>query len=243
MSRQCDVLVYDATRYPVVFRDGDFVVIRPEAVRAVIEVKGSLSKPETLKALGSFHDFATKWRETQIFYHRQSVPMTPAPALYLMAWKIATDRTGRPRTTPVAIRDTIARYYSDKVPVSDLGGYPVLEQLLIHNEAQIISSFHLEEVGEDYASHLGWSSVDGRFIRFSPEGRLVRDKDRTIAALLAALHWDIAQPEFNRFFSYQGEVRDHNALPYKYYGISHAWSNLSVEDSARIINRIPIHDQ
>jgi hypothetical protein len=43
ISRQCDILVYDSTRYPVVFRDGDFVVIRPEAVRAVIEVKGSLS--------------------------------------------------------------------------------------------------------------------------------------------------------------------------------------------------------
>jgi hypothetical protein len=136
VSRQCDVLVYDATRYPVVFRDGDFVIIRPEAVRAVIEVKGSLSKPQTLKALDSFKDFAVKWRTTQLFYQRQDIPMTPTPALYLMAWKISTDAAGRPRTTPAAIRHMIAEYYAENVPISDLDGYPLLEQLLIHNEAQ-----------------------------------------------------------------------------------------------------------
>lgn len=39
MSRQCDILIYDVAKYPAVFRDRDFIVIRPEAVRAVIEVK------------------------------------------------------------------------------------------------------------------------------------------------------------------------------------------------------------
>jgi hypothetical protein len=102
-----------------------------------------------------------------------------------------------------------------------------------------MSSFHLERVEESYASHLGWSSRDGRFTRISSSGSLVRDKDRTVAALLAALHWDIAKPEFNRFFSYQEEVNNRNAIPYKHSGISHAWPNLSIEDSKRITDRLP----
>src|ERR1039457_3837324 len=56
ISRQCDILVYDVARYPTIFRDGEFVIIRPEAVRAVIEVKGSLTIQETRKALSAFHD-------------------------------------------------------------------------------------------------------------------------------------------------------------------------------------------
>lgn len=75
MSRQCDILVYDIAKYPAIFRDRDFVVIRPEAVRAAIEVKGSLNRREVLSALTSCHDFANKWRITQLFYRDQYVPI------------------------------------------------------------------------------------------------------------------------------------------------------------------------
>jgi hypothetical protein len=67
ISRQCDILVYDDARYPTIFRDQDFVIVRPEAVRAVIEVKGAISLPQTRQALESFDDFARKWRRTQLF--------------------------------------------------------------------------------------------------------------------------------------------------------------------------------
>ena len=32
LSRECDILVYDATSAPVIFREGDFVIVRPEVV-------------------------------------------------------------------------------------------------------------------------------------------------------------------------------------------------------------------
>jgi hypothetical protein len=40
ISRQCDLIVFDSNSVPPVFRDEDFVVVRPEAVRGIIEVKG-----------------------------------------------------------------------------------------------------------------------------------------------------------------------------------------------------------
>lgn len=236
ISRQCDILVYDAARYPAVFRDGDFVVLRPEAVRAVIEVKGSLSKSETMKALSSFHDFATKWRNTQIFYRDHHIPMTPAPELFIMAWRMSKDTAGRSRSSPAVIRDVISTFYADHVSPSEADGYPFLEQLLIHNEAQIIRLFELGQTG---GLAFGWSSFDGQFTRVSEDGSLTRENDRTIAALLASLHWAVAEQDFNRFFSYSNEVRSHMALPYKYSGISRTWSSLCDSDSSRIMSRVP----
>ncbi|MBP6865799.1 MAG: hypothetical protein KBC32_11115 [Candidatus Didemnitutus sp.] len=49
-STQIDILVYDDTA-PILFRDGDFVVLTPDSVRAVIEVKTSLSRPQLVSAV------------------------------------------------------------------------------------------------------------------------------------------------------------------------------------------------
>lgn len=40
ISRQIDVLIWNAARFAPFFRDGDFVIVPPEACRAAIEVKG-----------------------------------------------------------------------------------------------------------------------------------------------------------------------------------------------------------
>jgi hypothetical protein len=47
-STQIDVLIVDKDR-PRLFWDGDFVIVTPEAVRAVIEVKTSLDGPSKIK--------------------------------------------------------------------------------------------------------------------------------------------------------------------------------------------------
>jgi hypothetical protein len=43
-SHQLDIIVFDDFDYAPIFRDQDFVVVRPESVRAVIEVKGFLKR-------------------------------------------------------------------------------------------------------------------------------------------------------------------------------------------------------
>ncbi|PJC99815.1 hypothetical protein GQ37_005790 [Janthinobacterium sp. BJB1] len=42
-NRQLDIVIYDRIDYAPVFREGDLVVVHPESVRAVIEVKTSLN--------------------------------------------------------------------------------------------------------------------------------------------------------------------------------------------------------
>jgi hypothetical protein len=237
MSRQCDILVYDVAKYPAIFRDRDFVVIRPEAVRAVIEVKGSLDRREVMSALTSFHDFANKWRTTQLFYRDQYVPLTPKPLLVVMAWSISSDAAGRLRVTPAGVCKMIARFYAEHVNLDQVDGYPFLQQLLIHNEAQIIGSAQIEQTSEGFRDHYGWSAWDGCFIRVSKDGSLFRDKDRTIAYLLAALHMAVAEDDFNRFFSYRDEVKSQGILPYKYAVAERAWSDLPVDVMKRLNTR------
>jgi hypothetical protein len=49
--RQIDVLIYDRIDYAPIFREEDLVVVPPEAVRAVIEVKTDLSKAQLQSSL------------------------------------------------------------------------------------------------------------------------------------------------------------------------------------------------
>ena len=53
VSHQLDVVVFDDTDYAPIFRDRDFVVLRPESVRAIVEVKGFIAKPSTNKGVKS----------------------------------------------------------------------------------------------------------------------------------------------------------------------------------------------
>jgi hypothetical protein len=60
VSTQVDILIYD-TNYPMLFRDGDFVVVTPDLVRAIIEVKTSAEPSDLVRhfsKLGDVHYMA-----------------------------------------------------------------------------------------------------------------------------------------------------------------------------------------
>ena len=195
-SRQCDIIIFDSARYPVVFRDGDFVVVRPEAVRAVVEVKGALSGVGLKESLKAFHDFATKWRLSQIFYQEHYQPTTAKPGMYLMAWDVQRDRSYRPRVTPKHLLKLIADYYSEHLHLGEADGYPLLNNLLLYNECEIGPLWRAGPE-PDYTMDFGWRIADGRFVRSSSSGDFIRDKDRTIASLLADLHINVNYGDFN----------------------------------------------
>lgn len=72
VSRQCDLLIYDKVNYAPLFKEGDFVIIHPEAVAAVVEVKTTLSKKElfgSIENIRSVKEVAQKAREQGIRCH------------------------------------------------------------------------------------------------------------------------------------------------------------------------------
>lgn len=128
LSRQCDILVYDAMSAPVIFRDGDFVIVRPEVVKAIVEVKGNLRRKDIDKTLEDFLDFGRKWRTTQLFYREHHQELSPRPSLYLMAWEVATRSDGSAETDGTSLRKQVNEFYKKNLVRSELSGMPNFEQ-------------------------------------------------------------------------------------------------------------------
>jgi hypothetical protein len=56
VSRQFDILIWDADTFPPLFRADDFVIVMPESVRAVIEITKCLDTRKMREDLGKFDD-------------------------------------------------------------------------------------------------------------------------------------------------------------------------------------------
>ena len=50
-SSECDIIIYSAAEYGPLFKSGEIVVISPDAVRCVVEVKGTLNNRHLSNAL------------------------------------------------------------------------------------------------------------------------------------------------------------------------------------------------
>jgi len=217
LSKQCDILIYDASSIPVIFKDDDFVILRPESVKAVIEVKSSANKKEIDNILDGFYDFGKKWRECQLFY-KDHQPLAKAPSLNAMCWEIPNNKDNKPITNGSLIRKQVAKFYSENIDLNNLMGFPLLDTLYIYNECKISNCVWSDSNSD---MKLGYSTDSGQFIRHDKEGNPYRKGDSTISFLLAGLHYAIDE-EFNRFYSYADETRESNKVPYKHYGFS-AW--------------------
>jgi hypothetical protein len=195
------------------------VVVRPESVRAIIEVKGSANKKEINDVLESFLDFGQKWHECQLFYHERNQPLTQRPRLYVMCWNVGHDKTGRLLTNGVKIRKQIASFYKARSAIVGLKGFPRLEKLFIYNECEVGESGWTMSGSQNI--ELGYVTDFGKFVRHNSEGVPEPSGDRTIASLLAGLHYAVGD-DFNRFYSYVDETRQIDPTKYKHHGFT-AW--------------------
>lgn len=61
-TKQIDIIIWNSFDYSPIFRDGDFVLIPPEACKVVIEVKGKLKLTELRKTMNNFEHFTKFFR-------------------------------------------------------------------------------------------------------------------------------------------------------------------------------------
>lgn len=238
VSKQCDILIYDASKVPVVFKDDNFVILRPESVKAVIEVKGGANKKEINNILEGFNDFSKKWQACQIFYQEHNQTLAKSPALYAMCWEISNTPKGKPLTDGTKIRKQITQYYQDNIDKNNLSAFPVLDKLFIYNECEITRTHWAEN--DDYSKlKTGWSTDSGKFIRHDENGDPYRNGDSTISTLLAGLQYAVGE-EFNRFYSYVNETRETRSVPYEHHGNS-AW--LSEKEHIKSLNSDYVKDK
>lgn len=60
-SKQIDIIIWDSENYSPIFRDGEFVIIPPEACKIVIEVKGKLKLSDISYTLNCFDRLNYFW--------------------------------------------------------------------------------------------------------------------------------------------------------------------------------------
>jgi hypothetical protein len=194
-SRQMDIIVYDSCSYPVIYRDRDVVVVRPESVRCVIEVKGSLDHVETDDIVDKCIDFADKWRACVECYRSCGVKLRHMPTLLAMCWLAKSDGEGRPLTDGARLRERIVtRYRESGVPDRIDWAFPLLSAVAIYRQHIVAADHDLADGAIDNVD-IGYETLPGVC-------RVVgHDKDRTVAFLLERIQLSLETRLATKAFS------------------------------------------
>lgn len=215
VSSQLDLIVYNSTDFPIVFRDQDFVVVRPESVRSIIEVKGSLTSKDVDETIDSYIDFGMKWKRCSNLYEKTHGPKLHMPRLMLMAWAVAFDDKGYPKSDGERLRKQIVKKYKE-IPKTEIQGLPKLDSAYIYNDCRVDFTV---QIGNDGVK-LGYGTSRGQLVRYDKEGQPEIAGDKTIASLLANVQFSVDNPDtpFNSMFSHVDQTNRGDILTHKYNG-------------------------
>ena len=216
VSNQLDIIIYDQTNYPLIFRDGDFIIVRPEAVRSIIEVKGFLNINKSDEFMDLFVNFGKKWRDCDMYYQSRGYEsQLRRPGLFLMCWDVAVDTEGRRLGDGKKLRERVAEKYQalDKSMLKE-HNFPVLTKAFIYNDCSVESTIYQKDNEDSF----GYNTRQGKFVIPDGKGNPALGKDRTIASLVAAIHYTLDAP-FNPLLSYLDKT-SRDPLPHAAAGYS-----------------------
>jgi hypothetical protein len=191
-SKQIDIIIYDSFNYSPIFIDGDFVVLPPEAVRYIIEVKGFLGGRNDF--MNGVIDFGQKWADYYINYHneyRQSQSMGPAPHVTVFNWQKYVPKKGEPidfERTQTKICEKYNNFFSKNPQYIGMAMHKLTRQFPMINKCYLYENFIIEsETISNYGTqkHLvnGYLSIDGKFIRHNKVDSYTGE-DKTIVDLI-----------------------------------------------------------
>lgn len=180
VSRQCDIIVYDNERYPVIFRDDDFVVVLPEATKAIVEVKGTLNSTEIEDSAAHLIDFGLKWQRCDQFYRSRHDPHLHDPGLFILAWQVGVNKDGTPQSDGKRFQEGILGQY-EGLQQSTYEGFPYLTSAYIYNDTIISSTSWFDE---DELT-IGFMREPGKLAYYNNNGQIVQAGEGTIASLIS----------------------------------------------------------
>lgn len=232
VSKQLDIIVYDAFNYPTIFRDRDFVILRPESVKSVIEVKGALDRNQITNFMELLIDFAKKWAECNEYYKRLRLSPLGNPGLFVMSWCTAIDTNGNPKADGSVLRKKIIEAYRESISPEDLqnGFYPLLRAAYIYNDCYVGSML----TSSDFA----YGTFRGQFIHYNAENNSTETKgDKTVSDLLNEIQSHLDTP-YNYLFTHVDQARWPYSFPHPCSGIDTCYSEEDVFASHSHIQKI-----
>jgi len=212
VSNQLDIIIYDSFDYPPIFKDGDFVVLRPESVRVIIEVKGSINIRQLTSSLEKFWDYSEKWSSykwSQFESITGSNVKIPQPQFMMMAWMKSVNRSGISNINGKIARRKIVEFYNEKINQSQGYILPHLDSLLIYNDCIIEARY-----GE---GGYGYYTGQGKYKIIDQDGNIKLSGDKTIGTILNKIYKSISIPQ-NSSFEYIESGYTVNERSHEYEG-------------------------
>lgn len=203
ISRQLDVIVFDSHEYAPVFRDGDFVVVPPRSVRAIVEVKSTASYITVKDVVEWGIDFGKKWSRCCDVYSEMAFKPPRPPMLLAMFWDVYINTSGKQEITPNNFPKIIRDTYNDliKPPISK--NFPILNLAAIYSKVGVSLTGYMK----NDMSWTGWASYRGQFVE-KKDDKYNEVGDRTISDIVASVLVSLSTP-FDQFFAY---VDDDNSI-------------------------------
>ena len=219
-SQQLDVVVYDDTDFAPIFRDGDFVILRPESVRSIIEVKGFLDGSNVKTCIKKFSSLSRKWKMYSKRYDEynelfENKLKLHEPGLFLMGWNVRINKNGRKVCSGKTLRKAIVNTYRSEFTEEEISNreIPLLKAAYIYGDCVV------SEMGysSDNTGGFGYSTMRGKFVRYDEDGKPFLDRDCTIWNLLSSIYICLESP-FNPDFVYFDQSSLLSVLPHEDFG-------------------------
>ncbi|QNU61380.1 hypothetical protein HZS52_16610 [Vreelandella titanicae] len=219
-SHQLDIVIYDNTNYAPIFRDGDFVVLRPESVRSIIEVKGFLSDSNVSECATKFISLGRLWKEYSDRYDLYESYFDEGrklhkPGLFIMGWNVAVDKNEKPRCTGKSLRRKIVSTYRKEFSKDEQidQKIPMINTACIYDDCVVSAITYIDE---DEVGH-GYITMRGRFVRYDEKGSPFLDRDCTVWSLLSSIYVHLDSP-FNPDYVYFDQSMTLSVLPHEHCG-------------------------
>lgn len=219
VSHQIDVIVFDDNNYAPIFRDKDFVLVRPESVKAIIEVKGFIKKSSLAEDIGKLIELGRKWNDYNNYLDRWGREKLNNPAMHMLAWDQYVDKSGKQDCDGRDLRRLIVKTYRENLRGKELewDSFPKLNAAYIYNDCCVGATYYINS--DKDKSGNGYATSRGKFVRYDEKKEPFLDRDATISSLLASIHVHLDTP-FNPDFSYFDQTMQTSVLPHECQGIT-----------------------
>jgi|GEM_PF-5727783 len=138
LSGELDIIVYDSTNYSTIFKDQDIVVLRPESVRVIIEVKSALNYKQKDGFMKKFIDIYQKWESMDRLYKEMRYPILNRPSLLVMNWNIAINKSGNPEIKVENLPKLIVSSYKKSLGTNINAKLPLIDAVFIYHNSMIL---------------------------------------------------------------------------------------------------------
>lgn len=220
VSKEIDIIIYDSLNYSPIYKDGDFIIVKPESVRSVIEVKSTLNLEEIQKSVNNYIDLAFKWLRFDNYYQKFYRQQQKQPGLFIMNWACRKNRNKKPLPRPETVLKKIISTYNKAEVLKLYYGkfFPFLSACFMYNKFIINDCISLCIDGSTEYTEYVYTLSSGKYDEPEYESYAFYGDDKTVSSLLYYLDLFLDTPRSNTTYTrptsmFPVRTNNHVSLP------------------------------